>query len=481
MNARRPIPRPTPRLLLVLAASCGSAFAELPFNAAFPLPAPAAESTPQAARQPSEQASFPAGRLILANGDAFSVRIDALDSSARILHTTHPLIRAALPIPFDAIDTFTAAPVGLPPQAQPWSIRLAAGDELRGDLAGLTDTHIALASPSLGSLNVPRSKVRLIRRPEAGRFLLEGLNKADNWKLSGQAQIENDALLLPGGSNAKLKFAELPARIEVSFNAEWVGHGTIFAFLFADSPATDGEGSAYNFGLRCGIEATLGRRLAPEGPEVLGQLKLSGEHSDGPHAVDYRLVLDLIEGRALIFVDGEPKGEGIRFAADRIPGHAIAFATRSSAPAKLSNLLVREWTGEIADESESPAEPLPELPRPAANELVGLASGDQLSGELLSIGSDSARIRSGLGEIDLPIGQVDQIAFATDATPAPAGAGILQVTLRDRSELSLKQPRISDGKLEGKSSLGIPLRIDPSQIASLRWNTALSTPATAQP
>lgn len=104
-----------------------------------------------------------------------------------------------------------------------------------------------------------------------------------------------------------------------------------------------------------------------------------------------------------------------------------------------------------------------------ANDVVLLDNGDTFLGNLLGLDGTKLTLETSSGKVDVARGTVAAIAMNRELAAAPVLDGLHAVVqLQDGSRVTVRAPRLREGKLEFPTAFGSALAIEPSQLLSLQ-------------
>ena len=116
--------------------------------------------------------------------------------------------------------------------------------------------------------------------------------------------------------------------------------------------------------------------------------------------------------------------------------------TQGQCELRIANILITEWDGKID------AEPPPA--RASQEDLIRLASGDKLSGNLVAINGAEANVTNSFTTLKIPLAKIAAIEFAgKDAGTARRQEADVRFTLPDGTLFTLALEKLDDKGLAG--------------------------------
>ena len=128
-------------------------------------------------------------------------------------------------------------------------VTLTKGDNVHGQFAGMTDTHIQLNTTIAGELKMPRSMVSNIEIPAPGTFY-SGPTSLKNWTVDGEEgswRLSPNAMASNKGASIAQEFDTLD-RFRLSFNLSWGQSLRFRVQLLSDSGITANADNRYELG-----------------------------------------------------------------------------------------------------------------------------------------------------------------------------------------------------------------------------------------
>lgn len=104
------------------------------------------------------------------------------------------------------------------------------------------------------------------------------------------------------------------------------------------------------------------------------------------------------------------------------------------------------------------------------SDIVMLARGDRLSGEIIGWAGDALTLKGAAGDVSLERAQILAMGFSASLTSFPKVEGPRQlVVLTDGSQIVMTDLKLAEGRLGGHAVFGADLRFSVDSIASIRF------------
>lgn len=291
-------------------------------------------------------------------------------------------------------------------------------------------------------------------RKARGALGAEGKKKAQ-----GQFKFRAGTLESTGNGALAGREVDFPLMAAVEFDVHW-GAEAPLAFnlnLFSDNFKSANLCRAYS--LRVNEKgASLTRRQVeddePFGEPLEGKAKVDLSRTGG-HA-RFSLRVNREKQIFTLLINGRPvarwKDAG-RFAG---AGNGLTFVARTPEPLKISRLRIRDWDGRL------PAV-LDQAAPPPKQDTLRMPNTDIIKGEVVSAANGTLKMKTGFGEVDLPINRIASIQLANPAAPPvkPAGhwvraklkgqgALVFQLKSWAAGKLSVEHPDFGSATLDGR-------------------------------
>lgn len=421
------------------------------------------------------------GVLELANGERLKVALERFDASTGLLTVRHPLMRGPVEIESAGLLRFSVEPSRPFEGDLPgWVLELADGDRIRGEEFVLQDNRVRFRGLYGGELAVPRAQVVAISYSSAPP-IYEGPLPGEEWIIGGvRNYIESASLPLSGDDVIGRAIPRMPrkVRIELRISGYYMFQDVNINF-FAQRPGLTVSGMNSGYQLRISGETiSLHRALPGQQAQQLGSVR-TVEQAYKPRmlttGVRITLLADLDERQFHVLFDDQLVAEfkdGVRFAS---PGRSISFS--ASTPLILSELRVSRYDGRLAFALRPTFS--------SENDVLRLKSGETISGELLSLREEQAVLRTPMGDLTIPVRQLDVVQFKRSTLPEPQTppAGLARILLLDDSLLTAKIVKIEDGFVWLEHPSAGAVRFPLRGVGSILWRipSPPPSPLPAQP
>ncbi len=414
------------------------------------------------AQLPAEPAAGtgPLGVIHLANGDRLTAVLVEYDVAAgRLVVAAGPAIRN--PIEFDAtaLTRFERPPATASAPAEPWSFTLLGGDRVKGDWLAMDATTARIHHPTLGEIVFPRQELVVITSVRDSYVIYQGPEAGEEWSVpQGLRRLNEPVLNIKANEILGRSFKDLPNRLRLDFKISSFGpHSSLAVNLGAnDGPRRMGEmAMGINLQIHGHGYITLIRRT-PRSLIQMGNIRLSLSEISECRA---SLLVDTEKNRVVVMINEAVVGDWANVEIAEQLGSWLLFTSNSGI--QIRNLRLSRWNGKL------PSEETQTIAR--HGEMVFLQNEDVVTGELKSIGPETATLSTSFGELEVPLDRIMRIEMHTAKTPATAKS-VAKVVLFDHTELSLQVERIKDEVLVGRHPSAGSLRIPMSLIRLIVWN-----------
>ena len=166
-----------------------------------------------------------AGVLHLPDGDAFSGALEDSDTAGS-LRWQSTAATQAFDFPASQISAVHFAPKQeqLPTEGE-YCFELSGGDRLFGDLIGLTEDHVEISAPPLGTIQLERTQlVRILRRNSAREWVYLGPNGLTGWQQPEKAanwHEESGHLITDVAGASVRRDCQIPEQACMEFEISW--------------------------------------------------------------------------------------------------------------------------------------------------------------------------------------------------------------------------------------------------------------------
>lgn len=366
-------------------------------------------------------------------------------------------------------------PVGAPPPAaQPAAaheaiLEMTNGDTIRGQLAGITDEQITLATWYAGQIPLRRVNVQSIKIISIADTHYRGPNSieewtqpdgGDSWRFRGGA-LHSES---PAGIAREIDF---PDDCVIAFDASWRGSFRPKIIFYSDDITTSSPQAGYE--------------MVFQGNSV--HVKKAGSNNWLGHSTNAGVLREnekarieiktsLTNGKIALYVDGEiiDVWQDDAVEKERV-GKGLHIVSQDSSPLRISNIEVTGWDGYLddvpdrrlriqgrfqgggfnlegfggSDTQEAAKEEIPEG-------RMMLRNGDTIEGEVLGIEGEEITLKTPFSEVKFPVSRLKNIALSSEAMETPKlYAGDVRATLADGSRIVFRLDDVKDDALIGFS------------------------------
>ncbi|MFC7338798.1 hypothetical protein ACFQY0_16500 [Haloferula chungangensis] len=361
-------------------------------------------------------------------------------------------------------------------------------DVVRGSLISLDKKHIKLRTSYAGELVFRRDMVAALTIEEKPEIFYAGPGTIDEWEIEkeGDWTLENGELVSHSSSSISRDIGEHD-RFRVAFDVEWRGNARFRIFTCADS--TNLNEISNGFELVCQSNyAYLRKRTQRNGrvePVNIGNVGGMREFQER-EKVRIEILQDLISGRIRLIIGGRVVADW----RDDVPGigqlgSALHFLSDSRNKLRVSRIRVSSWDGTIEGPwQEAGIDPFgneetDEL-NPQDHPPLGilLRNGDNIKGETLAIEDGAVKLKTELGEFELPVSRLRKFALRTPEEAANPELtwkpilrnGDIRAHFIEGDAITFQLIGFQDGMMHGKSQTFGEADFDLSSFSRLEFN-----------
>jgi hypothetical protein len=362
-----------------------------------------------------------------------------------------------------------APPADRPVAAHEAILEMTNGDTIRGQLAGITDEEITLATWYAGEIPLRRVNVKSVKISSVADIHYRGPNSMEEWTQGDGVEawrFRGGALHSesPGGIAREIDF---PDECVVAFDASWRGSFRPKIILFSDDTAT--------------LNPKAGYEIVFQGNSV--HVKKAGSNNWLGHSTNAGVLREnekarieikasLKSGKIALFVDGAiiDVWQDDAVARDTL-GKGFHIVAQDGSPLRVSNIEVTGWDGYLEDVpdrrlrlqgrwqggfeieggfdgGDSPAPAKEVIPEGR----MMLRNGDMIEGEVLGIEGEEITLKTPFSEVRFPVARLKNIALSTDAMETPKiYNGDVRATLADGSRMVFRLDGVEEDALIGFS------------------------------
>lgn len=364
-------------------------------------------------------------------------------------------------------------PVGAPPADRPLAaheamIGMSNGDTIRGQLAGITDSEIRLATWYADELVLKRVNVKSAKISSIADIYYRGPNSieewvhrdgGDGWRFRGGA-LHSDS---PGGIAREINF---PDECVISFVATWRGAFRPKIVFFSNDIATpSGPDSGYE--------------MVFQGNSV--HVKKAGTNNWLGHSTNagvlrenekahIEIKVSLKSGKIALFVDDQVIDAWQDDAVDRDSlGKGFHIVSQDSSPLRISEIEVSGWDGYLENVPNRRGQfqggfgggfefggGLGEAQKPVEEEIpegrMQLRNGDTIEGEVMGIEGEEITLKTPFAEVKFPVARLKNLSLSTESMEeAKLENGDVRATLADGSRIVFRLDGVEEDAIIGFS------------------------------
>ena len=312
------------------------------------------------------------------------------------------------------------------------------GDRLTGDLKHLDDKGLMINTWYAGALTIDRHTIKTLT-PGAikGESLYTGPTAEDqkSWKYTNNGSYKwtfKDGGFQSNGSSANVgrMLENMPKVAKLEFDYQWQsGSPSLYISILTDNLSSYSAGNCYSI------------RISSTSMYVYRYSRINGGLSSSrltPSSVSHRLNRTRLRSRVALCVDTTKKtlavivdGKLVGTFRDNSGrdmdalGNGFAFHSRSSIPARISNVSVTKWDGGLPSGGTTSSLALKQ-------DFVKFNNDDSFSGNLVDITDGTLKFKTEFAELPIPLNTVSQLHFAKERLKNPAiSAKAIRATLVD--------------------------------------------------
>ena len=355
----------------------------------------------------------------LINGDIFRGEFTGFNNEGKMLWS-HPAIEPTLHIDPLQLATLTLGSENVEKKDHIGNIQLINGDKLLGDFLSLSKDKLVLNTWYAGKLTLNRHAIQtLVPGQTKLETIYQGPNSEDvkQWKHTNSGTykwtFKNDGFQSNGSSaNVGRMFGDIPNSSKIEFDYQWSsGSPSIYLSVLTDNLASYSSGNCYSI------------RISSTTMYVYRYSKVDGRLSSSrltPSTVTHRfnrarlkanvaICVNPVKKTLAVLVDGRLVGsfrDNSGRPADLL-GKGIAFHSRSSIPARISNLSISKWDGALPNSSTNSN-------NTTKDDYVMFTNEDTISGNLIGIEKGVMKFKTEFAELPIPLNTVNYIHMAKE-------------------------------------------------------------------
>jgi len=317
------------------------------------------------------------------------------------------------------------------------SIVLTNGDELAGKLVELNAKTLILDTDYVGKLSIPRPMVETITPSGDSGALCAGVGKKDDWKVmrkndGASFDVAGRALKMSGYMMVARK-VDFPDKCRIDFTVDIQGNRQLTVCACMDD--SGGRGVFLNI-----MPGRVYLRMRSNNSSWGSSSSIKPLNAN---PLRITVLFDRKAGSFILIVnDKTVETWSHQLTAN---GKFFGFSTQGGSEAKISDLKIREWDGELPAKEKKTA-------KETAKDTFVFINGDKVSGSLKSIKNGVAVLATEYAEMKVPMKRIAMILMTRKgARTARRNTGDAKFIFEDGSVITLDVERIADGMARGKS------------------------------
>ena len=395
--------------------------------------------------------------LRLLNGDVFRGEFKGFNEKGELVWS-HPAIEPELRVNPSQLAKLTLTPSEAEKKNHNGLVRLINGDSLVGDVHSLDKDKLVLDTWYGNKITLERSSVQtLIPGQISTEALYTGPSSEDvkQWKHTNSGTYKwtfrNDGFQSNGTSaNVGRLFPKIPKSAKIEFDYQWSsGSPSIYISVLTDNLASYTSGNCYSI------------RISSTSMYIYRYSKVDGRLSSSrltPSTVTHRfnrarlkshvaICVNPAKKTLAILVDGRMAGtfkDNSGRPTDLL-GKGIAFHSRSSIPARISNITISKWDGALPNASTN-------ANTTTKDDYVMFNNEDSISGSLVGITEGTMKFKTEFAELPIPLNTVSHIHMAKEKLRNPViSSKSIRATLVDDVRITGEIQSWENGSVKIKS------------------------------
>jgi len=414
--------------------------------------------------------------LRLLNGDVFRGDFKGFNENGELVWS-HPAIEPELRVNPSQLAKLTLTPAESEKRDHNGLVRLINGDKLVGDVRSLDEDKLVLDTWYGNKITLKRSSVQtLIPGQIRTESLYTGPSSEDvkQWKHTNSGTYKwtfrNDGFQSNGSSaNVGRLFPKIPESAKIEFDYQWSsGSPSIYVSVLTDNLASYTSGNCYSI------------RISSTSMYIYRYSKVDGRLSSSrltPSTVAHRLnrarlkshiaiCINPAKKSLAILVDGRMVGtfkDNSGRPADLL-GKGIAFHSRSSIPARVSNITISKWDGALPNASTN-------ANTTTKDDYVMFNNEDSISGSLIGIIEGNMKFKTEFAELPIPLNTVSHIHMAKEKLRNPViSSKSVRATLIDEIRITGEIQSWEKGSVKIKSPVFGEATFKASAFKTIEFN-----------
>lgn len=404
------------------------------------------------------------------NGDSITGNLTAIDDQSIIWDSEFFTQPQSLNLDrLVDISLLTGDTVDLPDGDHIAVLTLTNEDVVRGSLVSLDNKEIKLTTSYADDLVFRRDMVAALTIEEKPEIHYAGPSTIEEWNTDeeGDWTLEGSELVSKSSSSISRDMG-VRDRFKVAFDVEWRGNARFRVFTCADNTELDEIGNCFELVCQSNY-AYMRKRTKRNGrvePVNIGNTGGMREFQER-EKVRVEILHDLISGRIRFILGGRVVADW----RDDSPGvgklgGALHFLSDSGKEIRISRIRVSSWDGNIDGKwKEGGMDPFgndePEIEDDEDQYPIGvvLRNGDNIKGETVGIDEGSVKLKTDLGEFELPVSRLRRFALRTPEDAANPELtwkpilrnGDIRAHFIEGDHITFQLIGFGDGTIRGKS------------------------------
>lgn len=302
-------------------------------------------------------------------------------------------------------------------------VTLTNGDIVRGALSSLNKDEVRLLTSFAGELTFRRDMVAALSIEDKPKIFYAGPTKLEEWTMGeeGDWTFEQGELVSQNSSSIALDIGKHD-QFRLAFDVEWRGNARFRVFTCADDTDLDDVGNGFELVCQSNY-AYMRKRTKRNGRIESVNIGTTGGMREFQEREKVRVELlhDMITGRIRFILGGRIVADWTEPApgAGKL-GSVLHFLSDSGKEIRISRIRVTSWDGIIEGKwQEAGMDPFGE-DEPEDDESknlhptgITLRNGDNIEGDTMGIENGLVKLKTELGEFELPVSRLRSFALRT--------------------------------------------------------------------
>jgi hypothetical protein len=365
------------------------------------------------------------------------------------------------------------------------TISLTNGDVLRGQLAGVTDSAVALDTWFAGRMSFNRPMIAEVRISERPALQYQGPTGLEGWQqtLEPGAWSYQGAAFRSTAAGGIARDVNLPEECSLSFDVAWRSAISLKVVVFSNDPNTDRPSTGYELIFQ---QRVISARSCKTQKFIANLQNATALQENEKARIEIRASRK--SGKICVLVDGkqidqtwvDPDVEKLEM------GRSVHFISLNQSPMEVSRIEVAAWDGEsevfqeqpfqpgfrnlgIQDEGEDDANPAP--PAKPSGQRMDLRNGDSIVGEVVAVHEGVIEVKTPFREVKLPIEALRGVALnPVDAERCKRENGDVRAWFADGSSVVFRLEAVEEGGLVGYSQNFGTVRFKTAAFKRIEFN-----------